>query len=70
MPATQPSSASTAPPIIFQADRIRRRMAASDNVAALVAELAFGTSGRDDLVALHGLTTDRTASYAGGRIHG
>lgn len=32
----------TAPPIILQANRVRRRIAASDSVAALVAELAFG----------------------------
>ena len=42
MPTSQYSSATGAPPIILQADRVRRRIAASDAVAALVASLAFG----------------------------
>ena len=61
MPSIQNSSATTAPPIILQADRIRRRISASDAVAALVAELAFGPTRRDH-DALVALTADRTAT--------
>ena len=42
MPSIHNSGATIAPPIILQADRVRRRIAASDAVAALVAELAYG----------------------------
>ena len=34
--------ASSAPTLTLQADRVRRRIAASDAVASLVAELCFG----------------------------
>ena len=62
MPSLCNSSASSAPPIILQADRVRRRIAASDAVAALVAELAFGPTRRDHGSLLVGLVADRTAS--------
>ena len=55
------SGATVAPPIILQADRVRRRIAASDSVAALVAELAFGPP-RGDLVALAALTGERVTA--------
>ena len=54
-------SADTAPPIILQADRVRRRIAASDAVAALVASLAFGERRRSDSMVLASLTVSRVA---------
>ena len=68
MPIMQFSGATMAPPIILQADRVRRRISASDSVAALVAELAFGPSRRDHGSMLAGITAERVgASIAGGR---
>lgn len=68
MPIIHISSATTAPPIILQADRVRRRITASDSVAALVAELAFGPSRRDHGSMLAGITAERVgASVTGGR---
>ena len=56
------SSAAVAPPIILQADHVRRRITASDSVAALVAELAFGPTRRDHGALLLGIVADRTAA--------
>ncbi len=53
------SAVQAPPPIELQADRVRRRIAASDAVAALMAELAFGPARRGDVVALAGLTVAR-----------
>ena len=64
MPSTRNSGAKSAPPIVLQADQVRRRIVASDAVAALVAELAFGPTRRGDLVALAGLTADRVGGGA------
>lgn len=55
------------PPILLQADRVRRRISASDSVAALVAELAFGPTRRGDLGTLAAVTTSRCAA-AGVRL--
>lgn len=55
-------------PILLQTDRVRRRIAVSDSVAALLSELAFGTSRRGDVVALASVTADRvTAAGVGCR---
>ncbi len=61
------SGAPEAPPIILQSDRVRRRIAASDSVAALVASLAFGAPRRGDLAALASVTSDRVSAYAEAR---
>ena len=54
-------SATVAPPIIFQANHVRRRIEASDPVARLVAELCFGPTRRSDLAALASVTAARLA---------
>lgn len=56
------SGVSAPPPILLQADRVRRRIAASDSVAALVAALAFGGSSRDDHNLLVGLIAERVGT--------
>ena len=61
-------SAINAPlPMLLRADRVRRRIAASDAVAALVASLAFGEPGRSDLAALAAVTACRVADTVGVR---
>ena len=65
MSSVQISSVTTAPPIIpltLQTDRVRRRISASDSVAALIAELAFGTRRRGDVGALASLTAERVGA--------
>ncbi len=52
-------SAHEAPPILLQADRVRRRIAASDSVASLVAELCFGPTRRGDVAMLAAVTAAR-----------
>ena len=59
MPISAAGARSAPPPLLLQTDRVRRRISASDSVAALVAELAFGPTRRGDLVALAGLTAAR-----------
>ena len=53
------SSAVQAPPILLQADRVRRRIVASDSVASLVAELCFGPTRRGDVAMLAAVTAAR-----------
>ncbi|WP_237482661.1 hypothetical protein [Lichenibacterium dinghuense] len=68
MHTVQISGASSAPPpILLQADRVRRRISASDSVAALVASLAFGEPRRSDLAALASVTSARVADAMGVR---
>ena len=64
MRSIQSFSANAAPPIILQAGAIRRRISASDSVAALVAFLAFGEPRRSDLSTLAAVTAGRVASCA------
>ena len=52
-------SAHEAPSILLQADRVRRRIAASDAVAAMIAELAFGPPRRGDVAMLAAVTAVR-----------
>jgi hypothetical protein len=56
------SATGAPPPIILQSGAIRRRISASDSVAALVASLAFGESRRSDLGALAAVTANRCAT--------
>ena len=66
MRTDQNFGATSAPPIILQADRVRRRIAASDAVAALVAELAFGQAQRSDIGTLSSVTASRCAAASVG----
>ncbi len=66
MRLVQNLGAPTAPPtIIIQAEHVRRRISASDSVAALVAELAFGPTRRSDLMTLASVTSARIVSSVG-----
>ena len=71
MSSVQIASATTAPPIIplaLQADRIRRRISASDAVAAVIAEMAYGAHRRADHGDLVAITAERVgASMMGAR---
>lgn len=62
MPSIHTIGASSAPPILLQADRVRRRIATSDSVALLLSELAFGPTRRSDLATLAAVTTSRCAA--------
>ncbi len=68
MRSVQAFGASMAPhTILLQSDRVRRRIAASDSVAALVASLAYGEPRRGDLSMLSTVTASRCAIYTGAR---
>ena len=68
MRSVQVSGASGALPIIIlQSGAIRRRIATSDAVASLVAELCFGPHRRDDLGLIASVTASRVASNVGAR---
>jgi len=65
MQSVQISGASAPPLVLLQADRVRRRLSASDSVTALVATLAFGVGARDDHALLIGLVADRIVATGG-----
>lgn len=59
-------STTTAPPILLQTARVRRRVPISDAVAVVLASLAFGEPRRSDLATLASLTAARVADMTGG----